>query len=155
MPAGSPSVGDIPSRAVGLPGIIFVTLRVSPEGHLGPNPYHPSPKVINISLDQISTPLYETSGLLPPIILSLSHILSSTTRTLPPCRQHCSTQLIIKVLLMPLTGPDNPFSFSLLLLLSEEVLWQWNVYHWKHSKLPLWRTRGEISDLHSLRTVRG
>ena len=49
MPAGSPPVGGIPSRAVGLPGIMFATLGVSPEGHLGPNPYHPSPKVTNIS----------------------------------------------------------------------------------------------------------
>ena len=59
-----------------------------------------------------------------------------------PCRQHCSTPLVIKILLMLLTGPDNPFSFSLLLLLSEVVLWQWNVYHWKHSILLLLRTRG-------------
>ena len=57
MPVRSPSVGGIPSRAVGLLGIMFATLRVSPVGHLGPKPYHPSLKVINISLDQISTPL--------------------------------------------------------------------------------------------------
>ena len=56
MPAGSSSVG-IPSKAIGLPGIMFATLRVSPAGRLGPNPYHPSPKVTNIPLDQISTPL--------------------------------------------------------------------------------------------------
>ena len=55
MPARSPSVG-IPSRAIGLPGIMSATLGVSPAGHLGPNPYHPS-KVTNIHLDQISTPL--------------------------------------------------------------------------------------------------
>ena len=47
MPARSPSVG-IPSNAIGLPGIMFVTLGVSPAGHLGPNPYHPSAKVTNI-----------------------------------------------------------------------------------------------------------
>ena len=56
MPAISPSVG-IPSKAIGLPGIMFATLGVSPAGRLGPNPYHPSPKVTNIPLDQISTPL--------------------------------------------------------------------------------------------------
>ena len=56
MPARTPSVG-IPSRAIGLAGIMFATLGVSPAGHLGPNPYHPSPKVMNIPLDQISTPL--------------------------------------------------------------------------------------------------
>ena len=33
MPARGPSLG-IPSRAVGLPGIIFATLRGSPAGHL-------------------------------------------------------------------------------------------------------------------------
>ena len=48
------SVG-IPSKAIGLPGIMFATLGVSPAGHLGLNPYHPSPKATNISLDQIST----------------------------------------------------------------------------------------------------
>ena len=37
MPARSPSV-DIPSKAIGLPGIMFVTLRLSPEGRVGPNP---------------------------------------------------------------------------------------------------------------------
>ena len=55
MPARSPSVG-IPSKAVGLPGIMFATLGVSPAGCLGPNPYHPSAKVTNIPQDQISTP---------------------------------------------------------------------------------------------------
>ena len=56
MPARSPSVG-ITSKAIGLPGVMFATLGVSPAGHLGPKPYHPSPKVTNILLDQISTPL--------------------------------------------------------------------------------------------------
>ena len=56
MPARSPSVG-IPSKAIGLPGIMFATLGVSPAGSLGPYPYHPSPKVPNIPPDQISTPL--------------------------------------------------------------------------------------------------
>ena len=56
IPARSLSVG-IPSKAIGFPGIMFATLGVSPAGHLGPNPYHPSPKVPNIPPDQISTPL--------------------------------------------------------------------------------------------------
>ena len=56
-PARSPSGGGIPSRAIGLLGIMFATLKVSPVGHLGPNPYHPSPKVIIVPPDQISTPL--------------------------------------------------------------------------------------------------
>ena len=55
--ARSPSVGGIPSRAIGIPGITFAILGVSPRDHLDPNPYHPSPKVANIAPDQISTPL--------------------------------------------------------------------------------------------------
>ena len=57
MPARSPCVGDIPSRAIGLPETMFATLEVSPTGHLGPNTYHTSPKAVNIPLIQISTPL--------------------------------------------------------------------------------------------------
>ena len=49
-PARSPPV-SLPSKATGLPGIMFATLGVSPAGHLGPNPYHPSPKVTNIPPD--------------------------------------------------------------------------------------------------------
>ena len=49
MPARSPFVGGIPSRATGLPGTMFAIFGVSSAGHLGPNPYHPSPKVKNIS----------------------------------------------------------------------------------------------------------
>ena len=56
MAAGSLS-GGIPSREIGLLGLIFNTFGISPAGRLGPNPYHPSPKVTNIPLDQISPPL--------------------------------------------------------------------------------------------------
>ena len=95
-----PSVGGIPSRAIELPGIMFATLGVSPAGCLSPNPYHPSPKVTNISLDQISTPvLWSILS-----VVSYQFVLTPTTRTLPPCRQRCSTLHIIKILLMPLTG---------------------------------------------------
>ena len=38
MPARSPSVSGIPSRAIQLPGIMFATLGVSPAGYLGPDP---------------------------------------------------------------------------------------------------------------------
>ena len=94
IPARSPSVGGIPSRAIQLPGIMFATLGVSPAGHLGLNPYHPSPKIT--TQPWIKSPLhfYATSGLLPLINLFLSQLLTPTTRTLPPCRQHCSTPLI-------------------------------------------------------------
>ena len=117
MPVRSPSVG-ISSKAIGLSGIMLATLEVSPAGQLGPNPYHPSPKVTNIHRppnptppNQISTPLLWniwSSGLLPLINLFLSQLLTPTTRTLPPLGQHCSTPLIIKILSMPLTGSDNP-----------------------------------------------
>ena len=108
MPARSSSAGGIPSRAIGLPGIMFTTLGVSPAGHLGPNHHQPSPKVTNIPPDQISTCFYGTSGLSSLNNLYLSHLLTPTTRTLPHRRQQCSTPLIIKILLMFLTGPDNP-----------------------------------------------
>ena len=48
VPARSPSVGGIPSRATGFQGTMFVTLGVSTAGHLGQNPYCPSPKIKNI-----------------------------------------------------------------------------------------------------------
>ena len=57
MPGRIPSVGGIPSRADGLPGIMFATLGVSLAGRLGPNSYRPSLKVTNTPPDQISTPL--------------------------------------------------------------------------------------------------
>ena len=109
MPARSPSVGGILSRAIWLLAIMFTTLGVSSAGPLGPNSYHPSPKVTNIP-KRIKSPLhfYGTSGLLSLVNLFLSHLLTPTTRTLPPCRQRYSTSLIIKILLKPLTGPDNP-----------------------------------------------
>ena len=107
VPARSPSVG-IPSKAIGFPGITFATLGVSPAGRLGPNPYHLLLKLQ--TYPWIKSPLYfyGPSGLLPLIDFFLSHLLTPTTRTLPTCRQHCSTSLIIKILLIPLSGPDNP-----------------------------------------------
>ena len=108
MPARSPSVDGIPSRATGLPGITFVTLGVSPAGCLDPNPYHPSPKATNISPGSNLHSTFMEYLVCCLIYLSLSHLLTPTTRTLPPYTPHLSTQLIIKILLMPLTWPDNP-----------------------------------------------
>ena len=108
MPAKHPSVGGISSRAIGLPWIMFATLGFSPAGHLGPNPYHPSAKVTTYPRIKSPFHFYETSGLLPLINLFLSQLLTPTTRTLPPCRQHCSTPLIIEILSMPLRRPDKP-----------------------------------------------
>ena len=58
MPTRNPSVGGIPSRAIGPPVMMFAKLKVILVDHLGPNTYHYSPKAGNIPLDQISTPLY-------------------------------------------------------------------------------------------------
>ena len=107
MPARSPTVG-IPSRTTGLPGIMFATLEVNPAGCLSPNPYHPSPKVINKSLDQTSTPLLWNIWSVASYQFILKSITNSYNQDPAPCRQHHSTPLIIKILLMPLTGPDNP-----------------------------------------------
>ena len=62
MPVRSSSVHGIPPRENGLPGIIFATLGIIPAGCLGPNPYHSFPKVTNIPLDKISTPLLWNIG---------------------------------------------------------------------------------------------
>ena len=109
IPARSPSVGGIPSRAIGLPGTMFITLGVSPAGCLVPNPY-PNLLLKLQTYPQIKSPLhfYETSDLLLLINLFLSYLLTPTRRILPSCRQHHSIKLIIKIFLMPLTGPDNP-----------------------------------------------
>ena len=87
MPARSPSVGGIPSRAVGLPKIMFATLEVSLAVSLGPNPYHTSPKVRSIPLDQISTPLLWNTWSIASYQFDLKP-LTPTTRTLAPCRLH-------------------------------------------------------------------
>ena len=154
MPARSPSVG-IPSKAIGLPGIMLATLGVSPAGHLGPNPYHPSPKVTNIPPDQSPLHFYGTSGLLPLINLFLSQLLTLMTRTLPHCRQHCSTPLIIKIYLMPLTGPHNPllchyFCYYLKWVYDNELFTIGNTLNCCYGGVG-----EEITDLHSLKAVRG
>ena len=154
VPARSPSIG-IPSKAIGLPGIMFATLGVSPAGHLGLNPYHPSPKIT--TQPWIKSPLhfYATSGLLPLINLFLSQLLTPTTRTLPPCRQHFSIPSIIKILLMPLTGPDDPllchcFFYYLKWVYDNETVTIGNTLSCFFGGLG-----EEISDLQSLRAVRG
>ena len=50
-------VASLQGQLSRLPGIMFATLGVSPEGCLGPNHSYPSSKVTNITPDQISTPL--------------------------------------------------------------------------------------------------
>ena len=155
MPGRSPSVGGIPSRAIGLPGIMFATLGVSLAGHLGPNPYHPSPKVTNIPPDQISTPLLWNIWSVASYQFVLSQLLTPTTRTLPPLGQHCSTPLIIKIFLMPLTGPDNPllchyFCYYLKWVYDNELFTIRDTLTCSYGELG-----EEISDIHSLRAVSG
>ena len=153
MPTRRPSVGGIPSRAVGLPGIMCATLGVSPAGWLGPNPYHRSLKVTDILPDQISTPLLWSIWSVASYQFVLKP-LTSTTRTLPPCRRHCSTPLI-KTLLMSLTGQDNPllchyFCYYLKWIYDNEMFTIGDTLTCSYGELG-----EEISDLHSLRAVRG
>ena len=105
MPARSSSVGGIPSRATALPGTMFATLGVSPVGHWAQTLTTRLLKLQTYPWVKSPFCFYRTAGLLPLINLFVSHLLTPTIRTLPPCRQHCSTPLIIKIFLMPLTGP--------------------------------------------------
>ena len=105
MSARSPSVG-ISSKAIGLPGKTFALWELAPQAI-----WAQSLTALLLKLQTypwVKSPLqfYGTFALL--INLSLSQLLTPTARTLPPCRQHCSTSLIIKILIKPLTGPDNP-----------------------------------------------
>ena len=67
MLARSPSVGGISSRAIGFPGLMFVTSGVSPAGCLGPSPYHPSPKGTNISPLHFFWPVASYQFVLKPL----------------------------------------------------------------------------------------
>ena len=96
MPARTPYIGGIPSRAIQLPGIMFATLGVSPVGHLGQNPCHPFLKLQTYPQTKSPLHFYGTSGLLPLITLFLSHLLTPTTRTLPPCSNITSPSLLSK-----------------------------------------------------------
>ena len=152
MPARSPFVGGILSRAVGVPGIMFATLD-SLTDRLGWNPYHLSLKVTNIPPDQISTPILWNIWSVASYQFSLKPLTNSYKQDLPPCRQHCSTPLIIKILLIPLTGPDNPllchyFCYYLRWVYGNETIG--NTLNCSYGELG-----EEFSDLHSLRAVRG
>ena len=156
MPARNPSVGGIPSRAIRLPGIVFATLRVSPSGHLGPNPCHHSSKVTNIVLHQISTSLLWNIWFAASYQFVLKPFTNSYNRTLLLCREHCSTPLtIIKILLMPLTEPDSPllghsFCYDLKWVYDNEMFTIRNTLTFSYGGLGK-----EIGDLHSLREIRG
>ena len=146
----------VPSKSPSI-GIMLATLGVNPVGHLGPNSYYSSPKVTNILPDKIKSPLhfYGTSALLPLSNLFIGHLLTPTTMNLPPCRQHLTTQFLIKILLMPLAKPDSPllchyFCCYLRWVFDNEMFTVGNTLTCSYGKL------GEgISDLHSFRTIRG
>ena len=117
MPARRPSVRGIPSRAIGLPGIMFATLGVSPVGRLDPSPYHPSPKVTNIPPDQISTTLLWNIWSVNSYQFVLKSLTNSCNQDPAPCRQHSSTQLVFKILSASnRTRLSTPLSLILLLL---------------------------------------
>ena len=97
MPARSPPVCGIPSRAIGLPGIMFATLGVSPESHLGPNPYYPSKSYKHTLGSNLQSTFMEHLVCCLLTDLFLSQLLTLTIRTLPLCKQCCSTQPIIKI----------------------------------------------------------
>ena len=125
MPARSPSVGGIPSRATGFLWTMFATLRVSSAGHLGQNPYYPSPKAVNTLPYQIPTPL----------LLNIWSVASYHFVLKPLClnsllpqlwtlfRQHHSMQPII----------DNPLLYQYFCYYLEWV--------YENEMFLLWRTR--------------
>ena len=93
--------------------------------------------------------------MLPLINLFLSHLLTPTIRTLPSTRQHCSTLLITKILLMSLTGPDNPllchyFCYYLKWVYDNAMFTTGDTLTYSYGGLG-----EEISDLQSLRAKRG
>ena len=98
---------------------------------------------------------HRTCGLLPLISLFLSHLLTPPTRTLPPCRQHHFTPLIIKILLKALAGSDNTllchyFCYYLRWVYDNEMFTIGDTLSCSYGELG-----EEINDLHSLRAVRG
>ena len=140
MPARSPSVGGITSRVTGLPGM-FATWELALRAAWA--------QILTSLLlklqtyPQIKSPVHfcGTSGSLPLTNLFLSCLLTPTIRTLPLCKQHHSTPLIIKILLMPLTGPDNLF---LCHYFCYYLKWVYDneIFTLENRKLFLWRTRG-------------
>ena len=127
----------------------------SPAGRLGPNHYHPSPKVTNILLDQISTPLLRNIWSVASYQFVLKPLTNSYNQDPAPCRQHCSTPLTIKILLVFLTGPHNPllchyFCYFLEWVYDNEMFTAGDTL-----SCPYERLGEEISCLHSLRAIRG
>ena len=98
MAARSPSVGGIPSRAIGIPGITFDILGVSPIDHLDPNPYLPSPKVKNIPSDQISSSLPRNIWSVASYQFVLKPLTKSYNQDPAPFWQHDPPSPLLKCL---------------------------------------------------------
>ena len=98
-----PSPGDLPNPGIepGSPALQAEALPSEPPG------LNPSPKVTNIPQDQISTPLLWNIWSVASYWFVLKPLINSYNQDHAPCRQHRSTLLIIKILLMPLTGPET------------------------------------------------
>ena len=134
---------------------MFATLGVSPGGCWVQTLSTLLLKLQTYPQIKSSLYFYGTSGLLPLINLFLSHLLTPTTRTLTPCEQHCSTPLIIKILLMPLAGLDNPllchyFCYYLKWVYDNEMFAVGNTLSCSYGGLG-----EEISELQSHRAVKG
>ena len=134
---------------------MFATLGVSSAGRLGPNPYHTSPKVTNISPDQISTPLLWNIWSVASYQFVLRPLTNSYNQYPAPYRQYCSTSHIIKILLMLLTGPDNTllchyFCYYIKWVYDNEMFTIPDTLTCSYAGLG-----EEISDLQSLKAIRG
>ena len=143
-PVKSPCVG-IPSKAIGLPGIMFATLGISPAGCLGPNPYYPSPKVTNTPPDQISTPLLWNIC----SVASYQFVLKSLTNS------YKQDPAPLKANITPPTGTDNPllchyFCYNIKWVYDNQMFTIANTLNCSYGGL-----EEEINDLHSLRAVTG
>ena len=115
MPARTPSVGGIPSRATGLLGTMFSPLRVSSAGHLGQNPYHPSPKAVNTFPYLIPTPLLSNIWSVASYHFVLKPLCLNSLQPQPWTlfRQHHSMQLTV----------DNPLIYQYFCYYLE---WAWH-----------------------------
>ena len=103
----------------------------------------------------ISTPLLWNIWPASSYQFVLKPLINSYNQDPAPCRQHCSTLLITKILTMPLTGPDNPllchyFCCFLKWVSDNEMFTTGDTLTCPYGGL-----REEVSDLHSLRAVRG
>ena len=146
MLARSLSVG-IPSKAIGLPGIMFATLGVSPAGCSGPKPYHPSPNVTSIRSDQISRSVGSDSA--TPWITALQASLSitnsrSSLRLTSIESVMPSSHLILcrPIFLLPLIPPSisTPLLWNIWFIASYQFVLKPITNSYNQDPAPLWAT---------------